>query len=175
MQGALPPMTTHPTVYLLGIPWDAHSSYMQGPALAPPEIRRAFDCDSANKWTESGIDLGQAGVRCMTGHQKRQAEKSSVEVHEMKDWQGPPALTFDGPLYISVDMDVLDPTFAPGVSHWEPGGLSVREILQVLQQVKADRIVGADLVEYNPRQDPSGRTAMVAAKLMKELMGRMLV
>jgi arginase family enzyme len=41
--------------------------------------------------------------------------------------------------------------------------------------LKADRIVGADLVEYNPRQDPSGRTAMVAAKLMKERMGRMLV
>lgn len=268
-------MLTHRSVCLLGIPWDAHSSFMQGPALAPAEIRHAFDSDSANKWTESGIDLGQAGIildagdlelegdmdpmariqsrvaelldlnlplfclggdhavtypvvkalsrkytplnilhfdahpdlydeldsdrlshacpfarimetgrmarlvqvgiRCMTGHQKRQAEKFGVEVHEMKDWQGPPALTFDGPLYISVDMDVLDPAFAPGVSHWEPGGLSVREVLQVLQQVKADPIVGADLVEYNPRQDPSGRTGMVAAKFMKELMGRMLV
>ena len=267
-------MLTHRSVCLLGIPWDTHSSYMQGPALAPAEIRRAFDCDSANKWTESGINLGRAGIihdsgdlelkgasdpmaciqsrvaelldsnlpllclggdhavtypvaktvsrkyaplnilhfdahpdlydeldndrlshacpfarimetgrvarlvqvgiRCMTGHQKSQAEKFGVEVHEMKNWQGPPALTFDGLLYISVDMDALDPAFAPGVSHWEPGGLSVREILQVLEQVQADRIVGADLVEFNPRQDPSGRTAMVAAKLMKEMIGRML-
>jgi len=67
--------------------------------------------------------------------------------------------------------DAMDPAFAPGVSHWEPGGLSVRQLLQVLQQVTANPIVGADLVEYNPRRDPSGRTAMVAAKLMKELMG----
>ncbi|MFO7987912.1 MAG: arginase family protein, partial [Desulfotignum sp.] len=55
-------MLTHRSVCLLGIPWDAHSSYMQGPALAPAEIRRAFGCDSANQWTESGIDLGQAGI-----------------------------------------------------------------------------------------------------------------
>jgi hypothetical protein len=62
IQGALPPMMTPSAICLLGIPWDAHSSYMQGPSLAPADIRRAFDCDSANKWTESGIDLGQAGI-----------------------------------------------------------------------------------------------------------------
>jgi len=262
-------------IRLLGIPWDAHSSYMQGPAQAPPGIRTAFACASANKWTESGIDLGQegmvhdagdlviqgktdpvaqiqtqvaklldrgapilclggdhavtypvvravsekytplnilhfdahpdlydvldndrlshacpfsrimetgrvarlvqVGIRCMTGHLQQQAEKFGVEVHEMRHWQGPPAFTFDGPLYISFDMDALDPAFAPGVSHWEPGGLSVRDVIGILHQVTADRIMGADLVEFNPRQDPSGRTAMVAAKIMKELMGLMLV
>ncbi len=73
---------------------------MHGPALAPPGIRRAFDCESTNKWTESGMDLGQAGI-----------------IHDAGD------LT----------------------------------------------------LEDDPRQDPSGRTAMVAAKFMKELMGRMLV
>ncbi|MDZ7665755.1 MAG: hypothetical protein U5K27_10595 [Desulfotignum sp.] len=55
-------MMTHRSVCLLGIPWDDHSSYMQGTACAPPEIRAAFDCDSANQWTESGIDLGQEGL-----------------------------------------------------------------------------------------------------------------
>jgi arginase family enzyme len=104
----------------------------------------------------------------------RLSKKFGVEVHEMKDWQGPPAFSFDGPLYISFDMDVLDPAFAPGVSHWEPGGLSLRDVFQVLRQITAESIVGADLVEFNPRRDPSGRTAMVAAKIMKELMGRML-
>ena len=262
------------TISLLGIPWDDHSSYMQGSALAPPRIRTAFACPSSNQWTEAGIDLGQkgmiqdagdlvlegkpdplsqiqtrvtqlldrnrpvlclggdhavtfpvvkavtkkhghlnilhfdahpdlydtldnnrfshacpfarimetgriqrlvqVGIRCMNGHQKEQAEKFGVEVHEMKDWQGPPVLRFGGPLYISFDMDALDPGFAPGVSHWEPGGLGVRDILSVIHNLKADKIVGADLVEYNPGRDPTGLTAMTAAKIMKELMGRLV-
>jgi arginase family enzyme len=56
------PMMKHHTVSLLGIAWDDHSSYLQGTSLAPPEIRTAFACASANKWTESGIDLGQEGI-----------------------------------------------------------------------------------------------------------------
>jgi hypothetical protein len=55
-------MMTPSAICLPGIPWNAQSSYMQGPSLAPADIRRAFDCDAANKWTESGIDLGQAGI-----------------------------------------------------------------------------------------------------------------
>jgi arginase family enzyme len=75
----------------------------------------------------------------------------------------------DGPLYISVDLDGIDPAFAPGVSHHEPGGLSVREVLNVLARQKAE-IVGADIVELNPERDINGMTAAVAAKLCKELM-----
>ena len=74
----------------------------------------------------------------------------------------------DGPLYISIDLDALDPAFAPGVSHHEPGGLSVRDILAVLHRVRAP-IVGADVVEYNPSRDVNGMTAVVAAKLVKEI------
>jgi arginase family enzyme len=72
------------------------------------------------------------------------------------------------PLYISIDMDGFDPAFAPGVSHHEPGGLSVRDVLAVLRRVSVP-IVGADIVEYNPRRDVSGVTATLAAKLVKEL------
>jgi len=72
-----------------------------------------------------------------------------------------------GPLYISIDLDALDPAFAPGVSHYEPGGLSVRDILSVLHRIDAP-IVGADVVEYNPTRDINGMTAVVAAKLVKE-------
>jgi arginase family enzyme len=74
----------------------------------------------------------------------------------------------EGPLYVSIDMDALDPAFAPGVSHHEPGGLSVRDILSVLDRVE-HKIVGADVVEYNPARDINGMTAVVAAKLVKEL------
>jgi arginase family enzyme len=65
-------------------------------------------------------------------------------------------------------MDALDPAFAPGVSHLEPGGLSVRDILSVLQRVRGP-IVGADIVEHNPARDVNGMTAAVAAKLVKEI------
>ena len=76
----------------------------------------------------------------------------------------------EGPLYVSIDMDALDPAFAPGVSHHEPGGLSVREILSVLHRIEAP-IIGADVVEYNPTRDINGMTAVVAAKFVKELAG----
>jgi agmatinase len=115
----------------------------------------------------------QAGIRTMTGHQREQARRFGVEVLEMKDLARWPRLEFKGPVYISFDMDVLDPAFAPGVSHWEPGGMSVREVISALQSLQG-RIVGADLVEYNPGRDASGRTAMVCAKVLKEIAARML-
>lgn len=117
--------------------------------------------------------LVQAGIRTMNRHQKQQAERFGVEVLEMKDQERWPRLEFDGPLYISFDMDVLDPAFAPGVSHWEPGGLSAREVVRLLQSFQG-KLVGGDVVEYNPARDESGRTAMVCAKVVKEMAARML-
>jgi len=73
-----------------------------------------------------------------------------------------------GPLYISIDLDVLDPAFAPGISHHEPGGLSSRELLNMIQQINV-AVVGADIVEYNPVRDIHYMTAMVAWKLFKEV------
>ncbi len=83
------------------------------------------------------------------------------------------ALDLTGPLYVSIDLDVLDPAFAPGVSHHEPGGLSVRQVLQLLQELRVP-VVGADIVELNPHRDLVGGTAMVAAKLLKEITSVML-
>jgi arginase len=115
----------------------------------------------------------QAGIRTMNGHQREQAQRFGVEVLEMKDLVHWPKLEFSGPIYISFDIDVFDPAFAPGVSHWEPGGLSVRQAVDALQSLQA-RIVGADVVEYNPARDASGRTAMVCAKVVKEIAARMV-
>ena len=76
-------------------------------------------------------------------------------------------------MYISVDVDCLDPAFAPGVSHFESGGLSFRDVLNILHNLQGD-IVGADVVEYNPQRDTAdGMTAMVAAKLVRELAAKM--
>lgn len=117
--------------------------------------------------------LVQVGIRTLNGHQRQQAERFGVEVMEMKTLPANATLKAKGPVYISFDMDVLDPAFAPGVSHREPGGMSVREAIAHLHAIEG-QIVGADLVEYNPVQDVAGITATVAAKILKEILGKML-
>jgi agmatinase len=117
--------------------------------------------------------LVQVGIRCMNGPQERQAERFGVEVHEMRSWRGPEALRLVPPVYVSFDLDGVDPAFAPGVSHREPGGLTSRQAIELLHALPAP-IVGADLVELNPRNDPSGISEALAGKLVKELVGRML-
>jgi len=112
--------------------------------------------------------LVQVGIRTMNGHCREQVARFGVEVVEMRDFAPDRVPIPDAPLYISIDMDSLDPAFAPGVSHHEPGGLSVRELLSVLHRVPGP-IVGADIVEYNPVRDVNGMTAVVAAKLVKEI------
>jgi agmatinase len=112
--------------------------------------------------------LVQVGIRTSNHHCREQAKGFGVETVEMRDFNPDRVPVPDGPLYISVDMDALDPAFAPGVSHHEPGGLSVRDILAVLHRVRSP-IVGADVVEYNPTRDVNGVTAVVAAKLVKEI------
>ncbi|HLY93157.1 MAG TPA: agmatinase [Candidatus Angelobacter sp.] len=268
-------------ISLLGIPFDANSSFLRGPALAPRLIREALYSESSNLWTEDGIDLGrtgaihdagdlelpessipafaaieaavwrtlglghplislggdhsitypiikgfrprwpeltilhfdahpdlydelggkkhshacpfarimeeklarrlvQVGIRTMNGHQAEQAKKFGVEVITMQNlvhYVGRFAsffadLKLEGPLYISFDVDVLDPAFAPGVSHYEPGGMSVREVLSCIQCLHAP-IVGADIVEYNPTRDHHTQTAMVCAKVLKEIAAAM--
>jgi arginase family enzyme len=95
-------------------------------------------------------------------------------VIDMRAWQTGVRPLVDGSVYLSVDLDGLDPAFAPGVSHHEPGGLSVREVLSLVQDIQGT-LLGADVVEYNPRRDVGGVTATVAAKIVKEIAGRMIV
>jgi agmatinase len=112
--------------------------------------------------------LVQVGVRSITPPQREVAEQYQVEMMTMQEWGRPLGFFFEAPVYVSLDLDVLDPAFAPAVSHPEPGGLSTREVLQVLQRVHGT-VIGADLVEFNPSADEHGRTAGVCAKLVKEL------
>jgi arginase family enzyme len=213
-------------IALLGVPFDRNSSFRQGPALAPAQIREALFSESTNMWTEKGIDLGtmtgwkafddlvlsdldtqtafdtiesalnhnryshacqfarimeenlvqrlvQVGVRSITGHQREQAKRFNVEMIEMIEKTRINELTFTGPVYVSLDMDCLDPAFAPGVSHHEPGGMNTREVIEIIQNLKGN-VVGADIVELNPELDPLKITGMVAGKLLKEILGRML-
>jgi arginase len=117
--------------------------------------------------------LVQVGIRTLNPHQREQARRFGVEIVEMRELRPGLRFDFEGPVYVSVDLDALDPAFAPGVSHHEPGGLSVRELLDVLRLSRLN-VVGADVVELNPVRDPLGITAAVAAKLVKELAARIL-
>jgi arginase family enzyme len=76
-------------------------------------------------------------------------------------------------LYISFDLDALDPAFAPGVSHHEAGGLSTRQAVNIIHKLKA-KIVGLDVVEVNPVRDESGITAAAAVKVIKEVVGKIV-
>lgn len=117
--------------------------------------------------------LHQVGIRVVSDHQLDQQKKFDVEIITMRDFYSGKKPQPMGPLYISFDLDVFDPGFAPGISHHEPGGMSPREAIELILELDVP-LVGADIVEYNPSRDHHGMTAMVAAKLLKELIGKMI-
>ena len=136
--------------------------------------RYSHACQFARIMEENLVQrLVQVGVRSITGHQREQAKRFNVEIIEMIEKTRINELTFTGPVYVSMDMDCLDPAFAPGVSHHEPGGMSTRDVVEIIQNLKGN-LVGADIVELNPELDPLKITGMVAGKLLKEILGRML-
>jgi arginase len=260
------------SIDLLGIPHDENSSYMRGPAEAPPLIRRELHSDVYSCWSETGVDLGiagtfvdhgdmefgagsdpwdlidqhvgrvmasgnpliclggdhaithpivravrrrqakltivhvdahadiyhayqdnprshaspfarimeeglverliQVGLRTVNDEHRKQFKRFGVEVIEAGRCAEKIRLDLTTPVYLSVDIDALDPAFAPGVSHREPGGLSTRQVIDLIHAIDQP-IVAADIVEYNPRCDISNMTANVAAKLLKEIAGVM--
>ncbi|XLU46340.1 hypothetical protein S245_041154 [Arachis hypogaea] len=151
---------------------------------AHPDI---YHCFEGNKYShassfarimEGGYArrLLQVGIRSITTEGREQGNKFGVEQYEMRTFSRDREYLENLKLgegvkgvYVSIDVDCLDPAFAPGVSHIEPGGLSFRDVLNILHNLQGD-IVAADVVEFNPQRDTvDGMTAMVAAKLVREL------
>ncbi|MGX5800462.1 arginase family protein [Bradyrhizobium sp. Arg314] len=239
-------------VSLLGIPHDENSSYLRGPAEAPPLIRRELASDAYTSWSETGFDLTdrfvdygdidftqpgdpwerienevgraldaghplislggdhaiswpvlravrrrhssltivhidahpdiyhsyddnprshtspfarimeekladrliQIGLRTVNDHHRDQFKRFGVEVVEMRHFKEGLQLDLKTPVHLSMDLDALDPAFAPGISHREPGGFTTRQAIGLIQGIDQP-IVAADVVEYNPRQDLS--------------------
>ncbi|KAB1218980.1 Arginase 1, mitochondrial [Morella rubra] len=120
--------------------------------------------------------IEQVGIRSITAEGREQGKRFGVEQFEMRTFSRDRHFLENLKLgegvkgvYISIDVDCLDPAFAPGVSHIEPGGLSFRDVLNILHNLQGD-VVAADVVEFNPQRDTvDGMTAMVAAKLVREL------
>jgi arginase len=113
------------------------------------------------------------GIRTANAHQREQAERFGVETFGPFDDLRAVLESLRPPLYLSIDLDVLDPAFAPGISHYEPGGLSTRQVLEIIHSLPCPP-TGADIVELNPERDVHGVTAMVAAKLLKEIVAGMV-
>ena len=136
--------------------------------------RYSHGCPFARIVEEGLVDnLVQVGIRAATGQHREMAEKHGIRMIEMKDAEQAVGLEFSNPLYISFDADALDPAFAPGVSHHEAGGLSTRQVIDILQKLKGT-IVGMDVVEVNPDRDPVGITASAAVKIIMEVIGKIV-
>jgi agmatinase len=116
--------------------------------------------------------LVQVGVRTWNAHNRAQARRFGVEAVPCDGFDVDRVPIPEAPLYVTVDLDGIDPAFAPGVSHPEPGGLSVRDVVGLLGRIRS-RVVGADVVELNPTQESGDATAIVAVKLLKELAAAM--
>ena len=125
---------------------------------------------------EEGLaqNLIQVGIRAATSQQREKASQYGIRMIEMKDYKETLSLKFSNPLYISFDMDALDPAFAPGVSHHESGGLSSRQAIDIIHGLEAE-IVGLDVVEVNPERDHSGITSSAAVKIVKEVASMIVI
>ena len=147
---------------------------------AHPDLYDSFDgdryshaCPFARVMETGRVQrLVQIGIRSANQHQREQVERFGVEIVPRQRWLDLETLQLKTPVYLSIDLDGIDPAFAPGVSHLEPGGLTTREVLEIVGQVPG--LVGADVVELNPSRDVGGITAALAAKLVKELASRIL-
>jgi agmatinase len=147
---------------------------------AHPDVYDVFEgdryshaCPFARVLEEGLTDrLVQVGIRALTGAQRIQLERFDVQVIDMRAWVVGQRPEIPGPVYISIDLDGLDPAHAPGVAHLEPGGLTTRDVIGLVQDLSGP-VVGADVVELNPELDVRGVTAAAAAKLVKELADRM--
>ncbi len=125
---------------------------------------------------EMGVDLVQIGIRSSSADEE-EFVKSTYNIQTFKNYdtrRHTDALEYyltniDGPIYISIDMDVVDPAFAPSVGNPTPGGLRTSEIENILETLSHKNIVGLDVVET--ASDRLGdNTAVVAAKIIYDFL-----
>ena len=76
----------------------------------------------------------------------------------------------DAPVYLSFDIDSLDPAYAPGTGTVEVGGLTSTQALEIIRGIAGLNVVGCDLVEVSPPYDPTGNTALIGANFLYEML-----
>ena len=119
-----------------------------------------------------GKNIVQIGIRAPTKEQIEFAKEHGIKVISASEvyysWKA--EVPFEK-AYLSFDVDVLDPAFAPGVGNPEPGGLTVRELVEVIKSLNVN-VVGFDVVELNPEYDYKGISAFATAKIIREVLGK---
>jgi arginase family enzyme len=156
-------------VAILGIPFDAGTSYRPGARFGPQAIRQAsrhlrtqyhpaYDTEPFRD--QQVADAGD--VACNPFNIAEAIGIPSV-VERIRQCVG------NHPLYLSIDVDVLDPAHAPGTGTPEIGGLTTRELLHVLRGLTGLRVVAADVVEVAPAYDHAEITTLAAATVVYEL------
>lgn len=147
---------------LLVIQLDAHADLRQeylGESLSHATVMRRI----ADVLGNGGIC--QLGVRSCT----REEMVSAKEMGSFYETGEVLRLAASRPVYLTVDLDVLDPGVAPGVTTPEPGGLTFEQAISLISSLSSLRVVGFDLVELSPLYDPTQQSAIAAAKLLREL------
>jgi agmatinase len=123
------------------------------------------------------VQLGMRGIANdpeAAGNAKALGTKvvTSEEIHRRGASAAIDAIPQSENIYVTFDVDSMDPALAPGTGTLEPGGLTFAEIDELMQGIpKKGKLVGLDIVEVNPYRDPSGRTAQTAIRLMVDLLG----
>ena len=147
--------------------FDAHADlredYLGEPNSHATVIRKV--CDFVG-----GKNVYQFGIRSGT---KEEFEFAKINTNTYVDKVIEPlkevvATLGDRPVYVTIDIDVVDPAFAPGTGTPEPGGCTSKEILEAIHLIAGKNVIGFDLVEVSPAYDVSERTALLGAKIVRE-------
>ncbi len=151
---------------LVVIQWDAHTDlrteYQGNPVCHATAMRRLLD---------GGCPLVQLGIRAGTREEFAIGRARSLYLSRGALLPDPLLDTLRSrPVYLSVDIDVLDPSVAPGTGNPEPDGATYAELLAGLRSLTRHRVVGMDLVEVAPPWDPGGQTAVIAASLVRDML-----
>ncbi|MCM3758291.1 agmatinase [Sporosarcina aquimarina] len=158
---------TFPNLHVIHI--DAHTDlredYMGEPLSHASVIRRCHDFLGDGRIFQFGIRSGLKSefdwARTHTHLEKFTLETLPEVVKSLKDV----------PVYVTIDLDVLDPGTFPGTGTPEPGGITYRELLTAIGHLQTlENIVAADVVELSPQYDPSGASTAVACKTIREML-----
>jgi agmatinase len=150
----------HPNLIVIQL--DAHADlrqeYLGEPLSHATVMRRISD-------VLGGKGIFQIGIRSGTREEMSYA-KAIGSLHEGEEI----LIKVRGrPVYLTLDLDILDPGVAPGVSTPEPGGLTFEEVISLISSLSSLRLVGFDVVELSPPYDPTQQSAIAAAKLLREI------
>jgi agmatinase len=136
-------------------------------------------CDEENYWEVGVPHLIEVGVRAPSKEEYQFAKKNGLNFFTSENVNGNLRETRErikklldpaSRIYLSIDIDCLDPSVAPGVGNPEPEGINITTLLSLIQGIVDSRVRALDVVEVSPPNDPSGITAVGAAKMTFEIL-----